>query len=590
MATIDSDWVSASRTRNYCQRDPLLDWLDRHGEGKGFVPDHKLPGHDERTDFLKFVFAKGQAFEAAVVGHLATLVPGIVTIAAGPTDVMDPEKAGETLQAIRAGRPVIAQAVLHNEDRQTYGAADLLVRSDVLRDLFPESITDDQARVAALEASGGWHYRVVDIKYSTLDLLASGHASKGHLAYMAQVHVYNEALGRLQGYVAPAAYLLGRGWRQGKGRGSSCMERLGPVEQAHVTADGFAIADLVRGAVAWIRRMRCEGDSWSPLAPGDIRELRPNMRNSQDGHWHGAKQLIASETAELTTLWNVGPDLRDAALAGGIRGWTDPGCSAASIGLTGKSRPGVLDVFLEMNRPGQTEAIRPDRVSAGRDIWGVVPPLEFFVDFETVNGLDDDFSRIPDQNGAPLITMIGCGHYESGEWSFSQFAVPELTEDAEARIIDEWLAHLEAVTARLWPEGNPLIYHWSPAETSTLDSAYDAARARHPDRGWPVPTWYDFLKEVIRAEPVIVRGAFGFGLKAVVRAMHAHGLIETTWKDSSVDGLGAMVGTWWASREASRTVGDMNSIALIAEIGAYNEVDCRAMAEVVRCLRTLQIR
>jgi hypothetical protein len=41
-----------------------------------------------------------------------------------------------------------------------------------------------------------------------------------------------------------------------------------------------------------------------------------------------------------------------------------------------------------------------------------------------------------------------------------------------------------------------------------------------------------------------VTGAFGFGLKAIARAMAAQGLIETTWEDGPADGLGAMVGAW----------------------------------------------
>ena len=60
------DWVSASSTRNYVLDDPLLDWLEGHGEAKGFERDTDF---DERTDFLTFLFRKGWEFEAAVVEH-----------------------------------------------------------------------------------------------------------------------------------------------------------------------------------------------------------------------------------------------------------------------------------------------------------------------------------------------------------------------------------------------------------------------------------------------------------------------------------------------------------------------------------------
>ena len=68
----DSDWdewVSASSTRNHVLDDPLLDWLDRHGEHQGFERD---ADPDERTDFLTFIFRKGNEFENAVVELLSS--------------------------------------------------------------------------------------------------------------------------------------------------------------------------------------------------------------------------------------------------------------------------------------------------------------------------------------------------------------------------------------------------------------------------------------------------------------------------------------------------------------------------------------
>jgi hypothetical protein len=60
-------WVSASRTRNFVLRDPLLDWLEVYGEQNGFVRDDALASFDARTDFARFVINKGHAFELAVM-------------------------------------------------------------------------------------------------------------------------------------------------------------------------------------------------------------------------------------------------------------------------------------------------------------------------------------------------------------------------------------------------------------------------------------------------------------------------------------------------------------------------------------------
>jgi predicted RecB family nuclease len=182
--------------------------------------------------------------------------------------------------------------------------------------------------------------------------------------------------------------------------------------------------------------------------------------------------------------------------------------------------------------------------------------------------------------------MIGCGHMEDGEWRFRCFVADDLTESSEAFIIDEWFAHMADVASRLAPSaGDPLVFHWSPAEAVSLETAYRSAKARHPENDWPEPNWFDFLKNVIRAEPVVVRGAMGFGLKAIAQAMHTHGLIETFWEDGPVDGLGAMVGAWHCDEVARREGCLLRDVPLMNDIIKYNHVDCRVMAEVVNYLR-----
>jgi predicted RecB family nuclease len=97
--------------------------------------------------------------------------------------------------------------------------------------------------------------------------------------------------------------------------------------------------------------------------------------------------------------------------------------------------------------------------------------------------------------------------------------------------------------------------------------------------------WVDLLGEVVKAEPVTAKGAFGFGLKALAKAFHAHGLIETNWSDGPTDGLGAMTGAWWCDHEARRRGVPMAHLDLMLELESYNEVDCRVMAEILDWLR-----
>ena len=591
------EWVSASRTRNHVLDNPLLDWLDRYGEEHGFERD---PEH-EPTDFLHFLFGKGNAFEAAVVEHLRGLVEvrPIVPEDAGREVRQDLAVAEETFAAMAEGVPIVFQGTLRDAETRTYGGPDLLVRSDVLAELFPNSFPVADATVAAPDLGiGDRHYRVVDIKYSTLHLAAKGELGNGGSApaYKAQVYLYNQALGRLQGYLAPEAFVLGRGWEQTRRgettRVGNCMDRIAPVANDYASYGRGRLSDQVEGALEWLRRVRREGGDWQVLPEPSVEELRPNAKGDA-GEWSSAVKEIVEQSADLTQLWWVGVAKRREANHQGLTRWTDPRVTPKAVGVEGRTTQPRLQALLDVNREAGPD-VRPAHVEAARGEWIEEAPVEFYVDFETVGDLDDDFSGIPERGGQPLIFMIGCGHMEEGEWRFECFITDRLDERSEAEIIDDWFEHMTAVRDRLAPGVDPRVIHWAPHETITLETAFDAAVKRHEATGWqhtrtgqpwPHPNWFDFLNRVVKEEPVVVRGSHAFGLKAVTNAMHDLGLVETKWGEGPVDGLGAMVGAWWCEGEARRTGGSMRDLDLMDSIERYNEVDCKAMMELVRYLR-----
>ena len=683
---IDDTWVSASSVRNWCRQDPLLDWLELYGEAAGWQRDDALAAsdptrgkYDPATDFRGFIMTQGRRFEAGVMALLRQRYE-VAQIAfrggRGHSDARDPVRLAETLTLMEAGTPLIYQAPLADPVLRAYGVPDLLIRSDVLAGLFPDSLSAQEALVVApaLAAGGAhWHYRVIDIKFTTLSLMRDGHAAKDHLPYQVQVWLYNEALGRLQGFTPPSAFLLGRNWQSGSGkttvRGQGCLEHLARIDRDHVfggpnaEATGPSLPDLAAAALDWRKKVQdaAIASSWAVLGPlrasaqeaalsgagalsggaggsspelprPSVLELYPNMGNSEDAPWHGAKLQIATALAELTRLPGVGVERRNAAVARGLTRWDAPGMSAAALGVTTPVFGARLSAVLAANLlPGSRGAdlVLPAHLDGLADpLWRTPSPLEFFVDFETTSNLADDFSALPALGGQPLIFQIGCGHLEplgagpvsepaegsrpSGvpglRWVFRQWTVDLLEEAQEARIIDAWLEHMsEERGKRGLSEADDRIIHWSPAEMSNLESAYNSARVRHEQAQptadpWPDQPFYDLLARVIHPVPVTVKGAFGFGLKAITHAMHEAGLIEVVWDEGPTDGLGAMVGAWSCdaiAREALRARAAelaASGIALTPErpisaqplmrsIGAYNQVDCHAMAEILWWLR-----
>ena len=129
---------------------------------------------------------EGWLFTRLFMGYMLLLAAAavlVVRLGRVWEDARTLAKAEATFEHMRAGVPVIEQAVLRNPQNRTYGLADLLVRSDHMNDLVPDSISAEEAAMPA-PALGGqpWHYRALDVKFHTMDLLKDGHADQGVLA------------------------------------------------------------------------------------------------------------------------------------------------------------------------------------------------------------------------------------------------------------------------------------------------------------------------------------------------------------------------------------------------------------------------
>ncbi|MDE3102159.1 MAG: hypothetical protein KGJ98_07970 [Chloroflexota bacterium] len=583
------EWVSARSLRHWCDVDPLLDWLDRYGTEKGFTRDDRLPTYDPRFDLSRVLAGRNEHFEELVLRDVEMRYP-ITRVASAPEDVRSRDAARLTWQAMAEGDPVIAHAVLRDPQARTYGVADLLVRSDVLRDLFPAAFDGETERLVASALPGQrWHYRIVDVRYTTLELLKDGALSaSSDLAVIARLWTLNTALGRLQGTTPPFAYVLARGWRQGQARGTSCWDRLGRVARdTFVRSQERDVSEVVAAAAAWVRRVRHEGADWDVRPTPTVPELWPNMKDRVDRPWQRAKRDLAEGLGELTLISYVGPRLRAAAHARGVTRLDDERATAAFLGLNGQNGERIVDAILTGDRARDHGYVRPARITADEERWRAPAPVECYVDFETVNDVLDDLSTFPERGGQSLIFQIGCGRCVDGRWDFRSFVADALTVEAEADTIDEWIAHLRALAAEAgaqWPDG-VRIFHWSAAETSAIENAYRSAALRHRERHWPDLGWYDLLEKVIHPEPVVVRGAHAFGLKAVASAMFRWGLISTQWSEGLADGAGVMAGAWHASQEATLRGLRLPDVAILCEIERYNEIDCRVMAEVLDHLR-----
>ncbi len=612
--TIDETWVTPSRLRNHLLRDPLIDWLKENNAP--FVVRHPLYTKQMNkainepkspNSFTEFIMEQGKIFEDRVMALLyKEFGADMIAEIGGELNPTSRDKVNETLAAMNKGVPIIHSGLLHNHVNKTYGIPDLLVRSDWVNTIVGMRHLDgDQKKISAPllrdvhnpDKPPDFHYVVIDIKFSTLQLRADGiHLlNSGSIpAYKGQVWVYNEALGLLQGYKPRKAYLLGRKWKfTSKGEtfaGSSCFDRLGEVDFEGVDSE---YREKTLEAVEWIRAVRSpEARNWNVFTlPLCREELYPNMSNTNDYPWHKVKEMIAKDIAELTQLWMVGTKQREIAHGKGVYRWDDEKCTVDVLGFGGNVIRRVLAEILDINQHEAVLKLRPRYITNNLQGWQTKKPLEFYVDFETVNDVMSDMSETPRVISSSYIFMIGVGyeHPESKKWVYKCFTADSLTFDEERRICEEFGAYITSECE--WFEcPDPLMVHWANAEAWWWDEAIE----RHlPDsRNWvgataPTgPAWFDLLK-VFKSEPIVVKDAFGFSLKSIARAMHTHGMIKSIWDEGSscLDGRGAMVSAWKCNRESKLRRVSMSSMPEMTEIQKYNEIDVKTMYEIISYLR-----
>ena len=694
-------WVSASKTRNYLMRDPLLDWLDmyRSGEFKNTFPkiisgeESKATKRQSIEDTVEivenravpfnilngshmFILEQGNQFESAVIAYLRESFPGqIEQISMNQHDIRKEQKAIDTLDAMKRGIPFIYQAVLHDNKRHTYGSPDLLVRSDYLQKFISSKVplTKAEIRKKALKLkkkgqrrAPSYHYVVVDIKYSTLHFRADNVCLRntGSVpAYKSQMCIYHRVLAEIQGYNPKYTFLLGRNWtRTSRGQrenGTGCFERLGAIDFKNIDKD---IIEKTEEAVAWIRRLRAEGAGWDVYPKPSVPELYPNMSNKHDAPWHIKKKEIAERINEITSIWYCGTKHRKRALEEGIDEWTDSKCTPELMGFKRRKKdednPRLGDIIgeiLDINRQNE-DLLRPEFINNNYRNWQMLDtddlnkPIELFVDFETihstaaatadssvdgsVHSIFGRLRRLSQGNTAnnDMIFIIGCGWIETEYdlegfghrvWKYKHFVAESLSFISERKMMNEFYDHVTGIIDRdisrrkkiepnFWTslkqrlrgllrmhddgeveydviENTQFkinIYHWGHIEPKT----YERACMRHPREAFNDPlikdNWVDFYN-VMKSEPIVVKGSLTFGLKAIVKNMHNTGLINLQWDENGcANGMEAMAEAVKIYRRAFDNGEDVLSNEKMNSIVQYNEIDCKAVYAIIDYLRT----
>lgn len=542
---VTQDWVRATANKNYIMEDTIHDIVGKKRKRSDSIEEM---GEDEEEIMERMNM--GNIFEADIIHRIIeNHYVNFVKIAES-YQAKELEKYKATLKEMKRGTPIIHQAVLHNPTTKEYGCVDLLVRSDYINKLckmeYPFNFTSGTKTNTP-------HYVIVDIKWHKLQLNVDKTTVRNEgmvETFKAQLCVYNNALGYMQGYLPNNAYILGRGWKQTRmEKGEQITEgsqdpfdKLGAIEFKERDSNIAVKAEEARKWLAEVNEK--EFDVKNPK----YNHSHPNMSNNYDYPNKKLKVDLAEEKNELTMIAHVSPKHRETAKDNGITCYLDPDISAEKLGIRGKTGE-LVDTLLENQK--MTCAMKGTYdIPAKLDV-------EIFMDFEYMFCFNEE-ENIP--------YLCGIGWVKEDKWEFEYVLLESLKMESRKKMCEDIINLIKKVNSKR-------IFTWSDVDRRLL---INLCKKFGLDELKELE-WIDAYKFCMNNR-INFRGARRYGLKEIGRVMKLNELTDLSWENNLV-GSSAGVRKYYYNNEKWDTT----------KVIKYNEVDCKMVSEVIRNLREYNI-
>jgi len=599
---LNSQSISGTQIHNYFLNNTLVDWLKLYYQSNILNPststinEHKI---EPKKDYnlQKYIMNQGNEFESVIVTRIKEKIESSGHICDNK-DFVEISKSdyttmyNNTIDSMKSGVGIIYQGFLYNSDNNTYGYPDLIVRSDILNRLIKNKPVSVQH---GCKFSNKWHYRIVDIKFTTIGFRVNGDCllKRGYIhAYKGQLLIYNLALSKIQEYNPQTSYILGRGWKQDKESVSEPFDRLGFINYLE---EDKAIPDILNLALEWVRTVRSQGRNWS-INPPTRSELYPNMKHTDE--WIDIKRQIAQNIGEITLIWNCGVKHRNIAHKKGIYSWTDTRFNSGCLNMKGTKIAPRIDSILYINKNNTENGVQYDlnytSNNNSNNNWRYNPDaFTVYLDFETYSNIH----KLENHCGSEGIYLIGNGYIENNLWKFKHFLIEDNTNIEECKIVEEWLQWLSVASSGYESSGyesrenKPInIYHYHSIEFNYFNKVINKYNLRHKYKSLIKRIhWIDLFK-IVYNYSVVIRGCFDFSLKSIVSGLASNGIIQNVYESLIVkDGSDAMVSLYEGIRIKNQTGCKLSETECIKNSIIYNEKDTQSLYLLIGVLDELII-
>lgn len=584
----DNNLCTQKRYRHFVNQDPLLDWLDCYGSDRNLPKD--LPNQCDLKSFMfnqylilleriyKYIREKANDRDCVQIRQEYPECNNFELKIDNNSKGISRQDLEATIKSMSNNVPVILNAVLYNPNEHKSGCFNVMIKYNYLSKIFPMAMRKLKESKLPYDPDS---YTFIQIKYSKLKLCAANlyllNQSNQKTYKLEQAHLH-QVLKYYQINNNVLSFIMGR---------KSSYSTKGMTYENYNALNSFGLVDLskrdiesledLRVANQWLDKVKNEGHLWS-IDPPDRKQLYPNMKNAQDYPWNGYKQQLADKNKDLTKLWYVGAVERYRLWDSGINvtKWDQLNANDVKYNSHYKN---IISNIISSNKSGQ--CINFDKLKS--QLYLMRKPIQFYLDFEFVNDIADDFSQFPMSNSSKYIYMTGClcADTERSSTQYTNYLVNRLNKNQEMSTLKAWLEDINKLNRN---HREITIYHWGAAEKIQMRDYLSAHHQLH-STGFSENLICKInlidLCEMFKNCEVGIPGCFGYGLKEIATVFYKNGWIKTIWPQT-LSGEDALIAAILTEKECQ--LGKYSKLAdvpLMKDYIQYNYVDCKVMEEIV---------
>lgn len=548
-------FISPSKLRDYFFDDGFVRLLNHKklfpSNGKASIPK-----------FLEHIFENGNKFETYVNEYLSQRYGDkYIQICENSWEVT-PENHQRTIDAVLSDKYlVISSAPLINTENNTRGCADLIVKGSVITELFPYINPHSEIPIDLQT------YYVIDIKNKNLKLKSDGYnflRTPDSKYFVCQTYIYNCSLAQIQQRFSRYSFILGCGssWTQNsrKYTSNNTFHRIGVI-------DFNKEVDIINDVKKYIRTERFIHKNKDNIDIDSIgmNILLPMFTPNTNPNINKIKNSILKDKKDITMLLDCGKKVRDNALYQGIYGLDDERCTSNNLGISSSKRT-LLDSILYINRQ-DVHKILPQTLN--RDVFEYTNSRVCFVDTETL--YVRNYDNFPQCTVFDRVFLVGLYYFDtsSGDWVFKQFHIKDLNSEYE--LITSFHKFMKELDF-------PTLIHWHADEFIFRNSFKRVGLSQ-----LFMDLHFVDLRKIFIYNNIVIKDVYKYDLKSIVKHMHNHKFIKTSYDTNCMNGMDAMIHAinFYQNKE--------HNMEIMEDIYRYNKIDTVVLKEILDYLHSKYI-